>query len=179
VDAKLIVLSGLPGTGKSELAGHIARALGVPLLSVDPIEAALLRAGLTRGFATGLAAYLVVEALADSQLALGQAAIVDAVNSVEAAKDMWRALAAKHQVRLDILECHCSNEDLHRERLRSRRRDLPPEFTEPTWDDVLLRRGESTRWSEPFLAVDSAESIDSNTRQVLSWLWREARPSPR
>jgi predicted kinase len=172
LDARLIVFSGLPGTGKSELAGHLARALGLPLLSVDPIEAALLRAGLTRSFATGLGAYLVVEALADSQLALGQSVIVDAVNSVDAAKDMWRALAIKHEVRLDPIECQCSDEDLHRARLASRRRHLPPEFAEPTWDDVLRRREESTPWSEPLLAVDAAQSVDSNTKLVLSWLRR-------
>ena len=42
----LIVFSGLPGTGKSELAQRIGRRLRIPVLSVDPIESAILRAGI-------------------------------------------------------------------------------------------------------------------------------------
>jgi predicted kinase len=52
----LIVFTGLPGTGKSTLALAVGRALGVPVLSVDPIESAMLRAGVVRSFETGLAA---------------------------------------------------------------------------------------------------------------------------
>ena len=44
--ARLIVMCGLPGAGKSTLAEDICRALSVPVLSVDPIEAALLRSGI-------------------------------------------------------------------------------------------------------------------------------------
>src|SRR5258708_4571135 len=38
----LIVVSGLPGTGKSALSDRIGQALGAVVLSVDPIEAAML-----------------------------------------------------------------------------------------------------------------------------------------
>src|SRR5215218_1777669 len=89
----LIVLSGLPGTGKSVLADSIARFFGFPVVSVDPIESAMLRSGVRPDQPTGLAAYLVAEALADSWLALGLSPIVDAVNGVSEAKEMWRTLA--------------------------------------------------------------------------------------
>jgi predicted kinase len=38
---KLIALAGLPGTGKSTLAGELARRLGAPLLDKDRVRAAL------------------------------------------------------------------------------------------------------------------------------------------
>ncbi len=129
----LIVFSGLPGTGKSELAQNIGRQLRLPVFSVDPIESAILRAGIAPGFETGLAAYLVVEGLADSQLELGQNAIVDAVNAVEPAKAMWRKVANKHRVTMKVIECFCSDERLHRERLAKRHRGLAENFREPTW----------------------------------------------
>lgn len=166
----LLVMSGLPGTGKSELAGRLGGRLRIPVLSVDPIESAILRAGIAPGFATGLAAYLVVEALADAQLSLGQDVIVDAVNAVEPAKDMWRQLAARHGAALRIVECHCSDEALHRERLAARRRDLAPSFREPVWDDIQTRRLEYTPWAEPLLAVDAIASRESNVERVLAWL---------
>jgi predicted kinase len=45
---KLIIMSGLPGSGKSTLAEGLSRNLSMPVFSVDPIEAAMWRAGLAR-----------------------------------------------------------------------------------------------------------------------------------
>jgi predicted kinase len=166
----LLVLSGLPGTGKSELARGIGSRLRIPVLSVDPVESAILRAGIAPGFTTGLAAYLVVEALADSHLSLGQNVIIDAVNAVEPAKDMWRKLATRHSAALKIVECCCSDQALHRARLEARRRGLAVNFREPTWDDVQKRRIEYTPWAEPLLEVDAIASCESNVNRVLAWL---------
>jgi predicted kinase len=52
-----VVISGLPGTGKSAVARSVAELLHAVHLSVDPVEDALLGAGLERGWATGVAAY--------------------------------------------------------------------------------------------------------------------------
>jgi predicted kinase len=164
----LVVFSGLPGTGKSELARQVAGHLSIAVLSVDPIESAMLRAGIAQSFETGLAAYLVVEAIADAQLALGQSVIVDAVNGVEPAKAMWRTLATKHRAPLKIVECVCSNEALHRERLSARHRGL--DYPEPTWEKVQERKLEYTAWTEPLLRVDSVDTCEANTARVLAWL---------
>lgn len=168
----LIVFSGLPGTGKSALAEKVARRLGVAWLSVDPIESAIVGAGIRRGFETGLAAYRVVEVVAEAQLASGQSVVVDAVNAVEEAKATWRDLASRRDVRLAIVECRCSDEALHRRRLEARRRELPG-IPEPTWEAVRARRLEYTAWDRPLLAVDAADSLDGNTARVLAWLERD------
>jgi predicted kinase len=165
----LIVMAGLPGTGKSELAAQLARRLRVPVFSVDPIEAAIISSGIGKSFETGLAAYRVVEALADAQLKLGLDAIVDAVNAEEPAKQMWRALAARYALSPKIVECRCSDESLHRERLMQRRRGLGKLF-EPTWDQVQQRRLAYKPWSEPVFAVDSVLPLDSNVARTLAWL---------
>ena len=168
----ILVFSGLPGAGKSTLAEAIGRRIGIPVLSVDPIEHAILRAGIAPGPQTGLAAYLVVEAIADAQLTLAQSTIVDAVNAVEPAKTMWRALAAKHGAPLRIVECVCSDRALHRERLEARQRGLPG-FPEPTWEEVQRRQLESTAWIEPVLRIDAVESCEANVGRVLEWLERD------
>ena len=164
----LVVFSGPPGTGKSELARQVAGHLGIAVLSVAPIESAMLRAGIRQSFETGLAAYLVVEAIADAQLALGQTVIVDAVNGVEPAKAMWRTLATKHRAPLKIVECVCSNTALHRERLGARHRGL--ECREPTWEQVQQRKLEYAAWAEPLLRVDAVDTCEANTTRVLAWL---------
>src|SRR5687767_9878235 len=101
----LVVLSGLPATGKSELGLRVARALSIAAVPVDPIESAMVESGLERSFLTGLAAYRIAEAIADSQLAIGQAVLIDAANLDEPAKDIWRALAARRGVPLRVIEC--------------------------------------------------------------------------
>jgi predicted kinase len=100
----LIAMAGLPAAGKSTVAEALGRVLPAPVVSVDPVEAAMWRAGVERGQPTGLAAYLVAEAVADGVLALGQSVIVDAVNAVEAARGQWRTLAGRHGVPVVFLE---------------------------------------------------------------------------
>ncbi|CAM3406064.1 ATP-binding protein [Occultella aeris] len=157
----LIVMSGPPGAGKSHLAGRIARALTVPVLSVDPVEAAMWRAGVGGpggSLPTGLAAYVVVEALAEEVLALGQSVLVDAVNAVEPAREQWRRLAARSGAPLRVVDVICSDPDLHRSRLEGRRRDLAG-FPEPTWAKVS-RATTAPPWTDPHLRVDTADPAD-------------------
>lgn len=73
--AVLIIMGGLSGTGKTTLADAVARELGAAVFSHDPVESAILDAGIVRSFETGLAAYIVVQRLANDHLALGQTVI--------------------------------------------------------------------------------------------------------
>jgi predicted kinase len=90
----LVVISGLPGTGKSAVAAGLAARSGAVHLSVDTIEDALLGAGLLPGWQTGVAAYEAAGAVAEQNLALGLTVVVDAVNDSEPARGTWRTAAA-------------------------------------------------------------------------------------
>jgi predicted kinase len=167
----LLVVSGLPGVGKSALADAVGRRLRAPVLSVDPIEAAILRSGIPRSFETGLAAYQVVAALAEQQLALGLDVVVDAVSSLEVAREMWRAAARPSGAAMHVVEVRCDDVDLHRTRLAGRRRDLVG-FPEPTWDEVESRREEWEPWTEPRIVVDAAAPLAIGVEAVLAGLGR-------
>lgn len=151
------------------LAAALGRTLPAPVVSVDPIEAALWRGGVSRTEPTGLAAYLAAEAVADGVLALGQSIVVDAVNAVEPARDQWRALAARYGVPLAFIEVVCSDTALHRARLAARRRDIAG-FEEPEWADVEHRRAEFEPWSTPPLTLDSTLDQDTNIARALAHL---------
>jgi predicted kinase len=138
ISPTLIVLSGLPGSGKSVLAESLSRALSVPIFSIDPIETAMWRAGLAKT-ETGVAAYEVAQALADEHLRLRHSVIVDAVNPAEAPRAAWRNLAAKHRVSLKIIECACSDETMLRQRIESRVHSTAATH-ELTWARLLQRR---------------------------------------
>jgi predicted kinase len=163
----LIVVSGLPGSGKSTLADGLGAALHVPVLSVDPIESAILRAGLAPSFETGLAAYLVAEACADACLRAGADAIVDAVSSVDEARTLWRDLAARHGTPLRVIVCSLDGEEAAR-RLAGRERGLA--LREPGPADLAARAGEWTPWPEPHLVVDARQPPAASLQQALAWL---------
>ncbi len=52
---KLILMSGLPCTGKSTFAEAIAKEMHLPIFSVDPIESAIIKSGIEKSFETGYA----------------------------------------------------------------------------------------------------------------------------
>jgi predicted kinase len=170
----LIVIAGLPGSGKSTLADDLASALHCAVLGVDQAQAAMWRAGISQSEPTHHAAYLVAEALAAEQLALGHDVIIDAVNGPEHARDRWRRLAGRSQVELKFIEVHCSDEQLHRRRLVHRVRQIEG-FPEPTWDEILRRRKEFPAWTDNRLTLDTVNERPDNLKAALDYLGVTAR----
>jgi predicted kinase len=165
---KVIVVSGLPGCGKSTLAEALAEKLSLPIFSVDPIESAIIQSGFNRGFETGLAAYLVAEALAAEQLKLGLSVIIDAVNPVQEARDMWKQLSNKHEVNLRIIECRL-DPYIHKQRIEARVRNIEG-IPEVTWEDVENRRDEYLPWHEERLIVDTSATTENNLQLALQYV---------
>ncbi|WP_043266103.1 AAA family ATPase [Streptomyces sp. CT34] len=165
----LIVMAGLPGAGKSSVAEALGRRLAAPVVSVDPIEAAMWRAGVARNQPTGLAAYVVAEAVADGVLALGQTVIADAVNAVEAAREQWRSLGDRHGVPVAFIEVVCSDPVVHRQRLEGRSRGIDG-FLEPRWEAVERLREEFAPWTDHRLVLDAVNDVSSNVAAALEFL---------
>jgi predicted kinase len=151
---KLVVMAGLPGSGKTTVAEGLSRHFSMPVFSVDPIEAAMWRGGLAKD-QTGIAAYEVAITLADEHLRLGHSVIADAVNPVEAPRAAWRNLAIRHRAQLKIIECVCADEAVHRRRVETRRRNIDG-MAELRWDRVLERRAEYAPWTDVRLVLDTS-----------------------
>ena len=165
---RLIVLSGLAASGKSTIADGIGQAFGIPVLSVDPIESAILEAGITRSFETGLAAYLVAQAIADRHLAAGLGVVIDAANYGNEGRELWRGLAIRHGVPMAVIEVKVADPDRHLGRLAARNRGLA--LPEPTPSDIATQRREWIEWPEPHLVLDGLASAAENIRQALAYL---------
>ncbi len=167
----LTVLRGLPGSGKSAVADALARRLNAPVLSVDPIEAAIWRAGIAPSFETGVAAYEVAAAVAQEQLRLGHHVVVDAVNAYLVIYALWERIATRSRRAMAVVEVVCSDSDLHRRRLEARERDIDG-FPEPTWDEVLEKQRDWQRWPGPRLVLDSVEPLAANVERAMRYLDR-------
>lgn len=168
-------MSGLPGSGKSTLADVLGERLGTTVLSVDPIEAAIWRAGIPPSFETGVAAYEVGAEIAGHQLRLGLSVIADAVNSLEVGRAAWRRVAQAARAEIRVIHVVCGDRELHRTRLGSRRRSIEG-FQEPTWEDVDRRRIEFEPWPEPTLVLDSVHAVECNISTALDYLALSASP---
>lgn len=167
-------MAGLPGSGKSTIAEVVGARLQMPVVSVDPIESSILRAGIDADQPTGLAAYLVAETLGESILLSGSGLILDAVNAVAPAREQWVALAAKLGEPLRFIEVICSDPVIHRERLESRERKLP-HLAEPNWHAVEQSLDEYAEWGGPSAAVaritlDSVEPLGVNVDRALVFI---------
>jgi predicted kinase len=151
----LIVMSGLPVAGKSTVAERLSAALSLPVLAVDLVAAAMWAAGIPKE-STGRAPYYVARAVAAEQLRLGLSVIVDAVNAGERTRALWRSLAAEHGVELRIIECICSDRELHRRRVERRRRDIPG-MAEATWEWVEKQRSVYEPWTDDRLVLETSQ----------------------
>ena len=163
------MLSGLPGSGKSHFAQALAARLGAVVISVDPIEDAMIRSGLPMSFETGVAAYEVGATVASAQLRNGLTVIADAANYLEVGRDIWRRAADDAEAAMKVIEVTCSDTDLHRARLEGRRGGLS-DYPEPSWSDVVRRSTEAESWACSRLVVDSADKLDDMVEAALTYL---------
>ena len=149
---RLIVIGGLPGTGKSTIAPMVARRLCASWLRVDAIEQAMRRS-MGLGEDVGEAGYVVAYAIAEANLALGHGVVADCVNPLALTRSAWRDVAARAQARILEVELRCSDATEHRRRVEVRESDIEG-LALPAWPAVAARRYEP--WPEPHLLIDTA-----------------------
>jgi predicted kinase len=168
---KIVVFSGLPGTGKSMLAEALGKLLGIPVFAKDWLEASLLRSGLASSMmenSLGIAGYDLLTTLALRQLRLGQSVILDSVTSIETIRNTWRELAKQFNADWRVIECFCSDETLHRSRLLNRKRNIPG-WHELEWSDIQNVKQRYVLWEEERLTLDMVHPFEENYAKARAY----------
>lgn len=163
----LIVLGGLPATGKSTIADAVARRTGAVYLRVDRIEQAVVE-WTSLDHPVGPVGYAIAHELAREQLVLGLDVIVECVNPVAATRDPWVQTAAGVGAWIVEVELRCSDRAEHARRAAARASDVAG-LVKPTWSQIAGREYEP--WSRPRLEIDtSTTSVTDATQLVLDQL---------
>jgi adenylate kinase family enzyme len=169
---RVVVFTGLPGTGKSTLAELTAKALGAPAFAGDWLMGALKPAA--RALAqVDRETYVeldrsLLRSLITRQLMLQQSAVVDSILPDVVLSD-WRELAEGYGASMYVVECVCTDESVHRARVEGRVRGIPG-WHEVGWDHVERMRTEIPPVQIDHLTLDAMDSLASNFDAVRSLL---------
>ena len=164
--AVLIILAGLPGTGKTTIARELARRLVAVHIHIDAIELAIRQSSAHAEVPMDEAGYLVGYAIAEGNLRLGHTVIADCVNPWPLTRDAWKSVAERAGVQAIEIEIICSDPVEHERRITSR--EPGPSGARPlTWQQVLAR--DYRHWHRNHLVIDTAsKSVEEAVADALA-----------
>ena len=177
----LVVVSGWTGAGKSTIAERLGTELGATVASFDWVMSGLravpdvwahVELPVERQRRVG---WNLLARIAEQQLRRGSSCVLDLVARDEP-RNEWRQLAARCGAQFAVVECICSDIDLHRTRVEGRRRAIPGWY-ELDWDHVEHGRRRYRPLTGPKIVIDAVHSVDSNMQRVLGHLLEQHRPA--
>lgn len=169
----LLLVTGLPGTGKSTVASSAAETLGTSVLSHDWVMSGLggypeIQLALDEmEFGHRKVGWSILTAVARGQLVEGRSVVLDGV-ARQAERDVLKALANWARASFVVVATHCSDLSTHRSRIESRERHIPG-WQELTWEDVQ-RAAADWDWIGGDLNLDAARSWPENEAALRRFL---------
>lgn len=171
----LVLITGLPGSGKSTMAEVAGQALGAPVLGHDwamsglrhfpEVQEALDVMGVRGHRGVG---WSVLWALARSQLRLGSSVVLDGV-ARQPEVDGTRRVASEEGAGTVVVMTSCGDAALHRSRVEGRQRAIP-NWYELDWDHVERAR---SAWVSPHdidLVLGSERTVRDNADTLRALL---------
>ncbi len=168
----LIIISGLPGTGKSYLARRLIDRLPAVIVESDHVRKVLFPQPDYSG-PESMWVHRIAHAVTERLLKAGYRVIYDATNLIEWHREKIYRIAEKVGARLVVVQVVAPEEVIRRRLAQRARTREPGDVSDATWEvyEHLKRRVDPLR--RPHLVVDTSGDMDSNIRKIL----RAARSS--
>ena len=164
-NAKLYILSGLPGSGKTTVARRLVKRLRAVHVRVDTIEQGLRD---LCGWKAQGEGYRLAYRIAKDNLRAGVSVVADSVNPWHLTRKEWAETAIGVGAAYVNIEIMCSDPATHRARVETRAGDIPG-LRLPTWEEVTAR--DYQPWQENRLRLDTAgEDVDASVARLLEML---------
>ena len=167
-ESVLVVLCGLPATGKSTVARELLREIQFSYVRIDSIEQALRESGEMGSDGVQGAGYEVAYAVVGDLLRSGSRVLVECVNPLALTREAWQKVAANCHTPAVEVELFCSDKAKHKERAETRVVDVSG-LSLPEWDAIQSR--EHDEWDRAILRIDtSATSPKEAAHRILASL---------
>ncbi|MGC2063737.1 MAG: AAA family ATPase [Thermodesulfovibrionales bacterium] len=177
---RLIIIGGLPGSGKSTVAGTLATRLGADYLNSDVVRKELagfepgksgtapFEGGIYTAAVTGLT-YDELLARAAISLQSGRSMVLDATFSQEKWRRRTSALARRLKAVMVTVECHCPAGVV---RTRMEERQKRGGVSDAGWETYKALRRHYEPYSEPHLAtrvrVDTTKPLEEGLAKIAA-----------
>lgn len=148
-----VVFAGLPGVGKTTIAGELARRLAAAYLRIDTLEHALSRSGAVVLSELGPGGYHAAAAVAVDNLLNDVSVVTDSVNPWPITRRLWQDASVRGRAVGVGIEVVCSDAGEHRRRVEGRVSDIV-DCVLPDWEAVQSRQYEA--WDEADMRLDTA-----------------------
>lgn len=165
----LVVLTGLPGAGKSHLARELSRRYPLAVLNSDALRAVLFPHP-QHSDEENARLFPATHVVLDRLLARGVSAVLDATNLREAHRRPLYQLAERRGARLVVVQV-TAPEEMAKERLRRRRRgETPGDISEAGLEVYDKMRADAEPVRRPHIVVDTSKDVGPALDKILAEL---------
>jgi len=166
VEPPLIVVSGLPGTGKSFFCHKLAERLSFPILASDSLRKILFPSPQYKE-SENKRLFSACHALIEELLNKGIPVIFDATNLLEHHREYYYRAAERAGAKLILVQVEAPTEVV-RQRLLAREKAAMPQYdSEAGWEEYNKMKPRRQRISRNHLVVDTSQDITGAIDKIV------------